>query len=148
VKRRKISSGHARFYRERLPSIWLLVWGIVIGVTLLTGNNPILFVIIFAFGFVIYYFGNKSVYEVEIDAQALYVSNSQQEIRILFRDIQSVMEKFDRPNRIQIRLKNSTAFGKTIAFIPAKPHLISFGRHPLVSELEKLAHLTETENQN
>jgi hypothetical protein len=75
---------------------------------------------------------------VQADDQALYVSNYVTEIRIPLSEVTVVRESRSRKYfRLSIHLRNPSAFGKRIVFIP-RLRLYWSGIHPVVRELHAL----------
>ncbi|HWZ59896.1 MAG TPA: hypothetical protein VNW46_13055 [Gemmatimonadaceae bacterium] len=75
---------------------------------------------------------------VNVDDDALYVSNFRREIRILFAEIASVaVEGWSTSQVVAVTFKSDTPFGRKIVFMP-KLRFLTFGPPPVVEELQQL----------
>ena len=81
---------------------------------------------------------------VLIDGDQLVVSNYIKAIRIDLSNIADVTENLWIGHYIWVHLKNPTAFGKKIIFIPTMCLSMIGSLHPVVSELKQLAGLGES----
>jgi hypothetical protein len=94
------------------------------------------------FAFVIVVFGTLTwrfdlpLKAVEMDDEALYISNFLGEIRVPFRDVEDVRQGFWMSRqRVTIRLRTRTEFGQRIVFMPTLRWFALLDRHPIVREL-------------
>jgi len=104
------------------------------------GFSPNELVSFFAVAFVIfgarYWRSHLPLKAVEMDNEALYISNFLREIRVPFRDIEDVRQGFWMTRqRVRIRLRTRTEFGQRILFMPRLRWFALWDRHPIVGEL-------------
>ncbi|MEP6788942.1 MAG: hypothetical protein ABJB40_10960 [Acidobacteriota bacterium] len=151
---RRISSILTVFYKFILPAIFAIgivnVW-IIWGARSLHPKEDIPVWFFYVIPFFLLVTSILSAWRlkwVAIDAAnlRLYVSNYRKEIAIPFSEIANVTEfRFSDPRRITIHLPNETEFGKKIVFIGTYRFLgIWAGPHPIVDELQNLAHGDQT----
>ena len=73
---------------------------------------------------------------VEMDDEALYISNFVREIRVPFRDLEDVRQGFWMARqRVMIRFRTRTEFGQRIVFMPTLRWFALYDSHPIVGEL-------------
>jgi hypothetical protein len=77
---------------------------------------------------------------VQVDDEALYVSNYRSEIRIPLTDVDHFTEShWSNPSTVTIHLRGLSSVGQRVVFIPkCKFRWWPFGTHPIVSELQAM----------
>ncbi|HEV7364566.1 MAG TPA: hypothetical protein VGN76_01835 [Gemmatimonadales bacterium] len=86
------------------------------------------------------YWGCMRLKRVDLDEDALYISNYLREVRVPLRDIEEVTEnRWINIRPVTVEFRRDTDFGPRITFMP-KTRWWSFWRaHPVVGELEAAA---------
>jgi hypothetical protein len=75
---------------------------------------------------------------VQVDDEALYVSNYWSEARIPLTEVSHFTQSYmSRPPTVTIHLRSMSAVGQRIVFIP-KFRWVLFGTHPIIIELQEL----------
>jgi hypothetical protein len=122
-------------YKIGLPTIWI---GFVGSPVLSEAAHVVWFVLpLLIFGAVVIWIFVAPLKVVRIDHAALYVSNYRKEIRIPLSQVDDVIDAWIvNIYPITIFFRTETEFGRQIVFMPTVRLLGSFGRHPIVDELQ------------
>jgi hypothetical protein len=145
--RRNLSSSITFFYKWVFDPVWILGCGFVTCMLWLdafrdrAGNPPdewikllILVGLIAGSAFGIWF--SMRLKRVQVDDEAIYVSNYLSEYRIPFIEISHITNNYlYRPQTVTIHLRNSSPFGNRIVFIP-KFDWVLFGAHTVITELQ------------
>lgn len=87
-------------------------------------------------GALLYWFCGR-LKRVELDRNALHVSNYWKEVAIPLRDVEGITEnRWVNPPQVTVRFRRGTDFGTSIVFAPKMRWLASTEPHPIVKELE------------
>ena len=87
-------------------------------------------------GFILWFCSR--VKRVQVDDEALYVSNYWSEVRIPFTEVSHFTQSYmSRPPTVTIHLRSVSPVGQRIVFIP-KFRWVLFGTHPIITELQAL----------
>lgn len=148
----RVSSQGTIFIRIAIPTIWLTTIFSLIVLLLLAVqgkaqifSNPIVwlvFLIILGSGLAFIYFVLWRIYRVDMDDEAVYVSDYFKTYRYPFSDIAGIRESKILPGRVFIiELKSKGSFGKEMAFLASqklwKEYLLE---HPQVLSFLKTKH--------
>jgi len=148
--RRTISSAQTFFLKVVLPPLWIGTFAVV---TLLffvgapgfreSHGSPTpgwmkwLFLVVTVAGSGLIYWFCVRLKRVELDRNALYVSNYLKEIPIPLRDVEGITEnRWANPHPVTVRFRRDTDFGTSIVFAPKMRWRDLASPHPIVAELE------------
>jgi hypothetical protein len=85
---------------------------------------------------------------VQVDEEALYVSNYWSEVRIPLAEVSHLTQSYmSRPPTITIHLRGMSSIGQRIVFIP-KFRWVLFGTHPVITELQALCDRAKAHDGN
>ena len=145
--RRTISSSLTFLYKVIFPVLWIGGFAVAT-IAMFAGvlrvdpgkdfaGDPkwILLLAAVAGGVSIYWFCLR-LKRVEIDSEALYISNFLGEISVPLRDVSEVREnRWVNIRPVTITFHHDTEFGRSIVFMPTMKLLLPFTSHPVVAEL-------------
>jgi hypothetical protein len=133
------------FYKVIFPVIWISGFGLgMIGVEL--AHDPPLavkftFATVWVLGTVFIMWLCAPLKRVRADDRALYVSNYLKEIPVPVGLIDRVTEnRWINIHPVTIHLSADAEFGRKIVFMPRARMALVWSRHPVVGEIERLAH--------
>ncbi len=142
---KELSSSSTFFFKYIILLTWICGYGYGTRQILLAGQSDPRWLqffgvwIVFA-GFI--YFATGEIKKVRMGKETLIVSNFLRSEEIPLSEICSVDgTSLLSPRLVWFNLKNPSAFGKKIVFIPAYPLQKTMGKHDLVRELQKELHL-------
>lgn len=146
--KRQISSKITFISKIGVPLFVLFGWATAIFAILFDSHKDgqlpiplpvkILFPAIFFVIFAVIFWLSMRLKAVSVDDKFLYVSNYLKETSVPFSNIRNITELRLRGHPVTIHFKEKTEFGDKITFLP-KMRFLSFGSHPVVSELKELA---------
>jgi hypothetical protein len=95
-------------------------------------------------GFILWSCGRLK--RVQVDDEALYVSNYWSEVRVPFTEVSHFAQSFlSRPPTVTVHLRSVSPVGERVVFIP-KFRWVVFGTHPIISELQALCDRANTQS--
>jgi hypothetical protein len=128
--RRKLSSNITPVYKFLLPGLWLFCATYAVSDYISAAHDQIVSVkflatcVFWAIGGAIFFFSFGRLKRVYSDDSCLYVSNYLKEIKISLDQVESVRQSgfwTSNINRIVVRLKSPSGFGRQIEFSPMPP---------------------------
>jgi len=151
MNERTLSSAQTFWMKFVFPAIWISMFGLgtlglFLGAFRGFDNSPAPggmkwgFLAAWIAGTIFIYWGCARLKKVRIEDSAIYVSNYLKEIRIPFDAVADVTEnRWINIHPVTIHLRSATEFGDRITFMP-KIRIFSWQSHPVVAELQELAH--------
>ena len=87
-------------------------------------------------GFIVWFCG--CLKRVQVDEEALYISNYWSEVRIPLTEVSHFTRSYmSRPPTVTVHLRTLSPVGQHVVFIP-KFRWVLFGTHPIITELQAL----------
>ncbi len=146
--RRTVSSAQTFFMKCVFPPIWIGLFGMgtcALWFGALQGRNgpppePMKWIFLVTWlvgsGFILWFCGR--IKRLQVDDEALYVSNYWSEVRIPLVEVSHfTRSRWINPATVTIHLRDMSPYGERIVFIP-KARWFPFGSHPIVTELQAL----------
>jgi hypothetical protein len=147
---RQLSSSLTVFYKRVLPTIWITGFGFGTAVLWLIrdGWEPerppvafrLLFLLVWILGSIFMLWHARQLKYVQIQGDALVVSDGSVEELINLSDVAEIKEtRFRSPKLIRVLLARTSHWGYEISFFaPVQPFALPFREHRLVAELRRL----------
>jgi len=147
--RRTISSAQTFFLKVVLPPLWIGGFAVVTALFFARAPGfreshgsptPVwikwVFLVITIAGSALLYWTCVRLKRVELDRNALYVSNFLKEVAIPLRDIEEITENlWVNTHPVTVRFRRDTGFGTSIVFAPTLRLFAFRSPHPVVAEL-------------
>jgi hypothetical protein len=133
------------------PSLWILGFGlgtVAVWLQPMRTHSPdedqrLVFLFAWIVGTLAFLLICAGIKRVQVDRQCLYISNYFHEISIPLSMIAAVTEvRWINIHPVRVHFKSATEFGRTIAFMPTARLGSPWSSHPVVTELNDLAHVS------
>jgi len=145
---RTISSAQTYFVKFIFPALWIAGFGAGVASVWLLPAPPqmrAIFSLVWLIGGAIIWRTSAPLKKVQLEGDALIVSNYLRETRVPLSEIQEVTEnRWINIRPVTIRFRSDTEFGASITFMPKVRPFLFLRSHPIVAELRELARAATT----